>query len=372
MRLATVKMATLCIVLILDSSTPSAEPASDTPYRSWLLELGAVPAEGGGRGLKPSRNDIVHGWINPRHALRDRYVPVAVQKEYGLPKDALSYDRYVSFLCAEQYKKHKAPDLYAAMLFALEEMLRRNIPVRVSQDMIRVYEAGIGLEEQAIRLLARAKLTRDEALALFERFEDVRLICLLKPPEQDGPYVETLRAWSNKDGFGIHGRFLLKRLMAEAAPKRFKTDLRDFTIKNVTSVKDNRDSWHSSGWWKRLKMYQTLIEVGDERCWDAINRALLNDPITETRERILLVLRKHPHSVTHVMPAVLKMTEDDGTEHRAATPSRMMGGYEYNLAEYLKWARSLPNLNEATREKVKKAIENLRRNPLIGGFIPPM
>ena len=40
MRFALMKLATLSIVLSLNSS---AEPAAETPYRSWLLELGAVP-----------------------------------------------------------------------------------------------------------------------------------------------------------------------------------------------------------------------------------------------------------------------------------------------------------------------------------------
>jgi hypothetical protein len=371
MRLAPATAAALCVAFILSSCALCAEPAPDSPYRSWLLELGAVPLEDGSRVRKPSINDVVHGWVNPRHALSKYYVPVEVQEEYGLPKDALSYERYVSFLRVDEYAKEKSPELYAAMLFSLEQMLCRNIPVRDSQDIIRVYEAGIGLEEQAVSLLERATLAREEALALFERFEDVRLIHLLTPPEQDGPYMETLQAWSNKDGFDVYGRFLFKRLLAEAAPRRFQTDLRDFVIQNVASVKEIHGG-RRPGWWERLQMYRTLIAIGDEQSWDALNEGLVSDPITETREQILLALRKHPQSVSRVMDAVLTMTEDTRTGHTAVTPSRMAAGYEYDLAEYLKWARSVPNLNEATRDKIRKASENLRRNPLTAGSIPPI
>jgi hypothetical protein len=268
----------------------------------------------------------------------------------------------------EQYKKWKTPELYAAMLFSLEEMLCRNIPVRDSRDMIRVYEAGIGLEEQAASLLTRAPLTRDEALALFERFRDFRLIRLLQPPEQEGPYMEALHAWSNNDGLDVYGRFLLKQLLAKKTPQRFQTDLRDFVIQNVIWVKEDHASLRP-GWWKRLQMYKALIEIGDERCWDSVRRALLNDPITETREQILFALRKHPETVNHVMDTVLEMTRDTGTGHKAVTMSRMAQGYEHDLGEYLKWAHSLPDLKEATHEKIQRAADNLRRKPLCAGFV---
>jgi hypothetical protein len=47
----------------------------------------------------------------------------------------------------------------------------------------------------------------------------------------------------------------------------------------------------------------------------------------------------------------------------------MAEGYEHDLAEYLKWAHSLPNLDEPTREKIRQAAENLRRVPLCAGFV---
>jgi len=70
------------------------------------------------------------------------------------------------------------------------------------------------------------------------------------------------------------------------------------------------------------------------------------------------------------MDAVLKMTEGSGQKHNAVMPSRMPAGYEYSLAEYLKWANSRPNLDDKTREKIQKGMDTLRRNPSTAGFLP--
>jgi hypothetical protein len=335
------------------------------------LELGSVPADRIPKGvIKPLWHGIVNGWVNPYCANSNYYVPQALQQEFGIPKSPLTYDRYVSFLLADEYKAHQSPDLYAAMLFALDEMARRNIPIPKTQDMIYVYQAGIGLEEEAIRLLAKSPLTPDDALALFEKFADVRLICLLKIPNNNARYLETIQAWSNKKDFDLYGRFLLKQLLTDASPQRFRDDLRNFTLEKVTSVTSS-DASYRPDWWKRLAMYKALISIGDARCWEAINSGLLHDPVTETREQILVSLKKDPDSPRHVIDAVLMMTEGREGKHQSDTPCRMPAGYEYTLADYLQWANSLPHLEESTQEKIRKGMENLRRNPRTGGFILP-
>ncbi|MCX7048529.1 MAG: hypothetical protein NTX50_23970 [Candidatus Sumerlaeota bacterium] len=362
MKISPVRLIVLSALFFLSAVASSRGAEAETPYRAWLLELGAVPEDRVPKKVrKPSKHDIVYGWVNPCHAASDYYVPKDVQKEFGIPKAPLTYDRYVSFLLVDDYKKNKSSDLYALMLFSLDQMWRRDIPIPTSSDLVRVYKAGIGLEEEAVRLLAKAPLPPDEALALFEQYADVRLISLLKVPVEDKRYVETVRAWSDKEDFNLYGRFLLKQLLAGALPQRFQADLRDFTLQKVSSVPD---------WWQRLQMYMALRAIGDQKCWDAINGALLHDPVTETREQILLSLQEYPDSPTKIMDAVLKMTEGGGEKHYPVTPSRSLFGYEYRLAEYLKWANARPNLDDKTREKIQKGIDNLRRNPSAAGFIP--
>jgi len=356
-------------ILVSVPALRGAEPGAPAPsYRARLLELGAVPADRISRGArKPSRNDIVHGWVNPRHAGSTHYVPPAVQKEFGLPKAPLSYDRYVSFLLIDEYKKNKSTDLHALMRFSLSEMHRHGIVIPVSQDIIRAYEAGVGLEEAAIRLLGRCRLSAKGALALFERAADARLIYLLPVPGKDEDYLRTLVAWSNKKDFPQHGRFLLKKKLAHADPKRFQPDLREFTLRSLPPVA-GKGVPPSGSWWNRQAMYRELIRIGDRQCWDAINHALLHDPIVEVREQILFALQSVPDSPTKVMDTVLQMTEGRGTEAQAVTPCRGGYGYSHCLAGYLKWAESLPRLDKPTRAKIGKAAASLRRNRPLGAL----
>ncbi|MBW8016848.1 MAG: hypothetical protein FVQ82_11725 [Planctomycetes bacterium] len=342
-------------VILLSVVATSYCSAPKEPYRDWLFELGAVPADQipnlHRRSLVKAwgASGVVHGWAYGR--LTDR-LPSNLKKKYSLPKAPLTYERYASFLCVEDYKKNKSTDLYAAMHITLEELYYQRIQIPSSEKIVNIYKAQIGLERRVLQLLeARSPLSTNETLALYEQFADSELISLIKLSDEKD--IDSADALSDKEDFDLYSRFLLKKFLARKLPKRFNLELCDFTANQVASINEHRH---------RIQMYRVLISFDEQQSWDTVNNALLHDPHEGMKEYVLsLWMEKENNSPVQIIDTVLQIAE-------SAKPSDIYRIDKYGLffdrrlVAFLRWASLAGGLDVTTQQKVQKAFDNLIKN----------
>ena len=69
----------------------------------------------------------------------------AEKLKYGIPKKPPTYEHYLALIDIDSYKRTHDPLLFLVMRFSLESLGIHKIAVR-KEDMLRIYEAQIGLE----------------------------------------------------------------------------------------------------------------------------------------------------------------------------------------------------------------------------------
>jgi hypothetical protein len=249
----------------------------------------------------------------------------------------------------DAFKRTRDPMLFLVMQFALESMERHDVRTR-KEDILRVYEAKIGLEAFTIPLL-RGQLSSADAMRLVRTYGDEKLFAILPTPKNtDKTYIAFLDVQASDAKWSIHCRQDAYKLLFAVDKITYRKSYQDFLLSNANTAKD---------WGDRADLYAGLIELKDEKSMTAVREGLVHDPITECRESILRSL-KEEGEVTSVIDAILVIANGQDEMHHAVTVSRMSVSWSYDLNEYLKWAKSQKGLDAQTLQKVDEATEKLR------------
>lgn len=346
----------LVVVAVCNTVLAEEKTAKDAAYEKMLYDLGAFPVAkltksywtngNPGKVYSKGQRVDVDGWLPPDRA--SGYLTDAEQARYGIPKKPLTYEQYMAMLDIATYKRARNPMLFLVMRFALESMEREQVPIR-KEDILRIYESRIGLEEFAVRLL-RGQLSSADAVRLVRDYGDERLFDVLPAPQAaDKAYVAFLIEQADAPRWSIRCRHNAYTLLFAMDEDAYCNPYRKFLLRHVQMAKD---------WRGRASLYEDLIRLKDAESMQAIRDALLHDPITECREAILHDLEEQGE-IASVIDAILIVANGQDETHHAVTPSRMESGWNHCLTEYLKWAKSQKGLDAETSRKVDEATERL-------------
>ncbi|MCA9007813.1 MAG: hypothetical protein KDA70_21255, partial [Planctomycetaceae bacterium] len=194
-------------------------------------------------------------------------------------KPPLGYERYIALLDVETYQKTKDPLLFAIINFTLEELRDRKLKIKNPDDVLQVYHAKIGLDNLALRTLHNRGLTGPMLADLYRQYQDDLLFRFLVPPQagQDD-YRLFLERLLTDSKIKSEQRFEVYTRLYQSDQQLYRAGYKAFLLGNVKQLTD---------WFDRSLMYEALMEIGDQECVAAVNHALLNDPIAQTREFLL-------------------------------------------------------------------------------------
>ncbi len=289
----------------------------------------------------------VDGWLPPFETAE--YLTEAETAQYGIPKKPLRYEQYVAMLDIDTYERTLDPALFLVMRFTLESMWQNGVRVR-KEDILRVYEAKIGLEEFAVRLL-QGQLSSADAMRLVRTCDDEKLFAILPAPQSaEKAYILFLNQQANAVQWPIHCRQDAYKLLLALDETTYRKPYREFLLGHVRMAKDC---------WERVGLYGGLIQLKDEESMKAVREGLVHDPVTECREDILYSLQERGE-VTSAIDAILVIANEKDKKHGSVTVSRMSGQWSYMLNKYLEWAKSQKGLDARTLQKVDEAIEKLK------------
>jgi hypothetical protein len=326
-------------------------------YKAILYALGAVPVseldrklwsdeEGQTVRLKGQRVDV-NGWLSPYWVKSGSFLTGEEKRKYGIPKKPLTYTKYVSLLDVDGYKKTRHPLQYTIMAFVLENMLTEGIDIEKSGDMVKVYEAKVGLEERALSLL-RDHVNSIEIVQLYNKHGDIRLLNVFPVPQpHEERYIKFLSALAEGSSDQKWSALNLLYTMDKAT---YKVKFRDFMIRRIRTT----DSWP-----ERIRMNRALAEIGDKKSLESLAASLLRDPATECREAIIRAVRKGNVWSKELVGSGIQLAQGLGGKHKSVTPSRMAGQWRHKLREYLLWAGDHNLCDAATRNAIKGALELL-------------
>ncbi|QDV21474.1 hypothetical protein Pan153_61620 [Gimesia panareensis] len=334
-------------------------------YEAILYKLGAFPVR---RLTKPYKNNghpgevyfmgsriDVHGWLPPLRAID--YLSLAERKANQLPRERLSYERYVALLDVKTYQQTRDPLLFAVLRFTLDEMRRYQLEIKEPEDLLKVYHARIGLEEAVLKVLEGRGLTGPMVADLYRQYGDPVLLRYVTPPAKgQQEYRVFLEQLLTDQRIEAALRFVVYTQLYQAGPQKHLAGYKAFIAEQIEQL----PNWHD-----RKSMNTALSAIGDAESIEIMNRSLLNDPVAEVREWILVVewldrKRVHPAVIDtllliaegkgkpcrHVLPTCFKIPEQ-GTELRPF------------LYDWLDWARDQPNLAQETRQKIERAVQAL-------------
>ncbi len=356
--LLSLTLSVFVIVLDLNNIGSAQEKTeSDPKYEKMLYDLGAFPVSkltqpywtNGNPGKVYSKGGRVDvdGWLPPHSA--EGYLTEAERAQYGIPKKPLSYEQYMAMLDIDEYKRTHDPMLFVVMRFALECMERNSVPVQ-KKEILRVYEAKVGLEPFAVWLL-RGKLSSADAMRLLKTYGDEELFWVLPAPQPDDKaYIAFLAEQASATKWSIFRRQTAYKLLFAVNENAYRTPYREFLLSHVKTTND---------WWERSGLYDGLVRMKDEESMKTIREALVHDPITECREQILLYLQEQGE-VAPAIDAILVVVNGQDDKPHSVTVARRLAQWTYTLNEYLEWAKSQKNLDATTSRKVDEAIEKLK------------
>lgn len=334
-------------------------------YEAQLYELGSFPVR---RLTKPYQNNghpgevyfmgsriDVQGWLPPLRAID--YLSLAERKANQLPRARLSYERYVALLDVQTYQQTKDPLLFAVLRFTLDEMRRYQLEIKAPEDLLKVYHARIGLEEAVLKALEGRGLTGPMVADLYRQYGDPVLLRYVTPPAKGQPeYRAFLEQLLTDQRIEPALRFVVYTQLYQTDPQKHRAGYKAFIAEQIAQLPDWRD---------RKSMNTALSAIGDAESIEIMNRSLLNDPVAEVREWILVVEwmdRKRVHPA--VVDTLLQIAEGKGKPCRHVLPTcykipeqgTEVGPFLYN---WLDWAREQPNLEQETRQKIERALELL-------------
>lgn len=329
-------------------------------YEAILYTLGAVPISKLDKEVQVNKradgkatyfkNDLVevNGWLSPRWVKKGGLLTDVVTKEKDIPKELQKYCEYASLLDVDEYIKTKDPLQYAIMAFTLDNLLMDRIEIENLDDIIRVYKAGIGLEERALPLL-KDHLNSDQAMDLYSESKDARLLDVLPSPQpEDKKYIQFLLDIAERESDkGWCALYLLYKMDKSAYREKF----RDFITRKVHETSSLQD---------RMGMYSALAEIGDDKSREALATSLLEDPVTEGREAILSAALERKVCSRELVDSVEKILKGLGEKHRSFSTGRMADQWNYYLREYLMWVKDNESCENKTRKGAKDTLELIR------------
>jgi hypothetical protein len=329
-----------------------------TDYTTTLYALGAVPAsavsrefrseEAGAVYLKGQRVDV-NGWLSPHLAKGVQLLTDAERERYVPRRQPLSYEEYAALLNVDEYKQTKNSQQYAVMAFALEGMLQDRITIESVDDIIKVYEGDIGLDDRVLALL-KGRLSSDRAMTLYQERQDAHLLRVFPVPRPDeANYIQFLRTMAAGEP---NRAWMALNLLYAMDKAGYKDEFLDLTIRRVRET---------VSWRERSAMYRALVEIGDEKSVQFLAESLLGDPITEARETILRGAVSEKVYSQELVDVVVQLAKGLGGRHEAVTPSRMVNQWQFTLRNYLAWVKDNNLGDPAVQNDVKDALELLSK-----------
>ena len=325
-------------------------------YEAVLHALGAVPVSaldkkfwgdetGRSLYLKGQRVDV-NGWIAP-HWIKEGTLSFSEEKERAAAP--LTFAQYVSLLDVEGYAATKEPLRYAVIAIALDKMLMEGAQIENPDVIIKVYEAGIGLEDRALRLL-KSRVSSDRAMQLYNKHGDSRLLDVFPVPRaQETNYIQFLREVATKES---EKGWLALSLLYAMDNTAYKEEFRDSLINRVRAV---------SNWAVRAQMCDALAGIGDRVSLDFLAGCLLTEPVTEVREAILRAAIARTLCSKELVRSVVQLARGFGQDHRPVTSSRMGDQWKFSLREYLTWAKNSNICETDSRVEAENALGLLNR-----------
>ncbi|MBN2497209.1 MAG: hypothetical protein JXR96_21630 [Deltaproteobacteria bacterium] len=339
----------------------SAGPEEQRIAEAQLVELGAFPVSGLSRPFwdnghpgqvfsKGERVDV-SGWLPPYWARSSSYLTDAQRR--ALPETPLSPARYQALLDVKPYLRARLPLQHAVIRFALEELYQHGLSVPDKEPVLAVFRARIDLDAQALRVLsATGALAGSDVPALWRlRPEPVLLEHLPVPGGAQSVYRRFLEARASQRSLDDFHRFLALRALYLGEPASRAAELRGFIGARISKV----PFWHH-----RLRMAFCLLDVGDPESLRIAAWRLLEDPVTETREQLLLEIRSRGLLQPFVGAAVL-LASGAGEPCREVSINRDAYGAIHFVAGYLSWAKEQPGLAPGLREAIDAVLPRAER-----------
>ncbi|GEM_PF-3725274 len=373
------KSACCCLFLALfcTSCKPADEtvdkPAVETPlvqktpsesYEEILYELGAFPVskltkpynDNGHPGevySKGTREDV-HGWLRPFWVDGSFYLTESEKNKYGIPKAPLSYERYLSFLDVETYQRTKDPLLFAIIQFTLEEFLYEKLEIKNPEDFLKVYHAKMGLDNLVLWTLEGRGLTGPMVADSYRQYQDPLLFRYLIPPEagQDD-YKAFLKQLLAEKQLETMQRFAVFTQLYQADKTTHLAGYKKFIFENVAQLPE---------WLDRSAMYAALIGIGDRESIEAVNHALLNDPIAQVRTFLLRELERQEKIVEYIETIhLLSLGRGQKCEIEPYLSMPFFSSVENVLTDsletYLNWAKQNKTLNPKIKRKILASLQ---------------
>lgn len=339
--------------------TPLVQKLPSESYEEVLYELGAFPVS---KLTKPYLNDgnpgqvyfmgrrvDVHGWLSPYWVRTDSYVT-------GITKAPLRYERYVEIMDVETYQKTKDPLLFAIIQFTLNELHWRKINIKNPEDILKVYHAKMGLDNDALWLLKRRELIDGPMIAdLYRQYQDPLLFHYLIPPESgQGDYRVFLEQLLADQKIDAAHRFAVYTQLYQSDKKTNLAGYKGFIFQNIERL----SKWHD-----RYQMNEALLNIGDEESTEVVNQSLLNDPVTEVREAILFDLKEQGR-IDEFIETIHLLCLGKGKPCSGVSMNRrfLLGGeseLSHELRDFLNWAKKKQNLKQETQHKIESALQAL-------------
>lgn len=298
--------------------------------------------------VKGNRIDI-NGWLSPYWARKGNFLKNGEKERYGSPRKPMAYKDYISLFNIDEYTKTNDPLQYAVMAFALEDMLMKGVKIKNCSDIIKIYEANIGLEDRALPLLKEC-VNSDQAMELYNKYHDARLLDIFPLPRpNEDRYIQFLHTLIEKEPNKGWSIFYILYNMDRV---KYSELFRDFVISHAHDISNPHD---------RIGAYHALIEIGDDISLKFLAASLLSDPVTECREAIVNTALTKKLCSKELIQGIAQLAKGYGDQHTPITPSRMVDQWHHILREYLIWAKDNDLCDLNTRTNAKRAFELLMR-----------
>ncbi|WP_417388548.1 hypothetical protein [Gimesia sp.] len=366
------------------------QKAKQQKYEAMLYELGAFPVRrlrsvhqdprnpGHITSLTPHRIEF-NGWLYPDVVRRNGYLNESEKARYGIPKAALPFERYLSFLDIETYEQTKDPLLEIVIQFTFDELYDRNVKSEHPGDLLKAYYPSEKWDFYFLRQLKKEPFSGPVAARLYQRYRARVVLRFLTPPESgQDEYLASLKRLLTEPGLNASYRHVAFSLLYQWDQGQYRAEYRKFLIQSTEQAPE---------WPDRSRMNRALLEFGGEDCFAVVRRSLVNDPIYEVRTGILDDLQelKLTH---HFLDEIQLLVLEKGKQCRCAYvfgnegPGKNDGETELSrtLRNLLLVARQQQGLSEASEQKIQNSLQSLHtmklkriRRPLrtTGGISPP-
>ncbi|QDV21472.1 hypothetical protein Pan153_61600 [Gimesia panareensis] len=338
-------------------------------YEAMLYELGAFPVRrlrsvyqdprnpGHVNSRGPYRIEF-NGWLYPDVVRRNGYLNESEKERYGIPKAALPFERYLSFLDIETYEQTKDPLLEIVIQFTFDELYDRNVKSEHPGDLLKAYYPSEKWDFYFLRQLKKEPFSGPVAARLYQRYRARVVLRFLTPPESgQDEYLESLKRLLTEPGLNASYRHVVFSLLYQWDQEQYRAEYRKFLIQSTEQAPE---------WQDRSRMNRALLEFGGEDCFAVVRRSLVNDPIYEVRTGILDDLQKLKLT-HHFLDEIQLLVLEKGKQCRCAYvfgnegPGKNDGETELSrtLRNLLLAARQQQGLSEAAEQKIQNSLQSL-------------